>query len=164
VFVCNSEPRGHGLRLSNAQLMPLLRLHPVTPPQDRCPSLGFGAHSRWMGGIIQMRSSRQRKIVQAGDGFTWLLGTTVCLILIVCLISVAPSTILHARSPHALQHAATALASDAVPISSANGSGLCFSALPERAMWHRFLPSAHEKTSTVDAVLAMVRVWPSCQQ
>ena len=112
-----------------------------------------------------MRLSRQGKIVQAGDGFTWLIGTTVCLILIVCLISVAPSTIFHARSPHALQHVATALASDHVPISSANSSGLCFSALPERAMWHSFLPSGHEKTSTVDAVLAMVRVSPSqCAQ
>ena len=116
------------------------------------------------GGIIQVRSSRQGKIVQAGDGFTRLLGTTVCLILIVCLISVAPSTIFHARSPHALQHAATALASDPIPISSANSNGLCFSALPGRAMWHSFLPSGHEKTSTVDAVLAMVQVSPSCQQ
>jgi hypothetical protein len=154
----------HGLRLSNAQLMPLLRLYPVTPLQDPCPSLGFGAHSTWMGEIIQVRSSRPRKIVQCGDGFTWLLGTTVCLILIVCLISVAPSTIFHARSPHALQRAATALASDPVPISSANSSGLCFSSLPGRAMWHSFLPSGHEKTSTIDAVLAMLRVSPSCQQ
>jgi hypothetical protein len=107
-------------------------------------------------GMTQMRSCRQGEIAQGGDWFSWLLPTLLCLILIACLISLGLSTISHAV--HALQDAPTALASDPIPVSSANSSDLCFSSLPGRAMWHSFLPSGHEKTSNVEAVLAMVQV------
>jgi len=45
-----------------------------------------------------MQPSRQRTMAQGGDGFSWLIATTLCLILIVCLISAASSTSFRART------------------------------------------------------------------
>jgi hypothetical protein len=115
------------------------------------------------GGIIQMRSSRQRKIAQGGDVFSCLLPATLCLTLIACLVSVGLRTISHARAFHALQGAPTASASDPIRISSKNGSGVCFPSGSNRVTLPSFLQS-DEEASTLDAVLALVQISPRCRQ
>ena len=120
-------------------------------------------------GMVQMRSSRQRKIAQGGDWvswvswFSWLLPTLLCLILIVCLTSFELRTISHARAFRALQDAPTASTSDPIRISYENGS-VCFPSGSNRVTWSSFLQS-DEEASTSDAVLALVQISPRfCRQ
>src|SRR6266852_5006234 len=108
-----------------------------------------------------MRSSRQRKIAPGGDWFSWLLPTLLCLILIACLISFGLRTISHVRAFHA-QGAPTTLATDSIRISSENVSGVCFPSGSNRVAWPSFLQS-DEEGSTLDAVLALVRISPRCR-
>jgi len=73
------------------------------------------------------------------DGLSWLLTSTLSLIVIVCLVPVAH----HVR------------------VSSSN-SGQLLSSLPGKAMWQSFLRSGRKEPSSVeDAVLATVQVSPS---
>src|SRR5437660_10184335 len=100
-----------------------------------------------------MRSARQRKIAPRGDWFSWLLPTLLCLILIICLISVASSTSFHAHAIDALGGRTSCIGERSIPSSYENGSSLCFSSWPGRALWQRFVQSEHDNPSTVNAVL-----------
>jgi hypothetical protein len=110
-----------------------------------------------------MRSRRQRKTAPGEDWFSWLLPTLLCLILIASLTSVGLRTISRARAFHTVQPAPTASASDPIRISSANRSGVCFPSGSNRVAWPSFLQST-EEGSTLDAVLALVRISPRCRQ
>jgi len=103
---------------------------------------------------------QQRQSAHGGNGFSWLLTSTLSLFLIVGLISIGSSRASHARTFHDLQDAPAASESDPIRISSENASHLCISSWSDRALWQRFAQSEHVKPSTADAVLTS----PSCQQ
>ncbi len=100
------------------------------------------AHTELDEEIIQVRTNEQRKRVQGADGYTCLLATTGSLILIVCLISIAPSTISQASTVHFLQAAPTV------------------SSLPRRGDVAKF-PTQPVSEATGNAVLAVGPVSPS---
>jgi hypothetical protein len=83
-------------------------------------------------------SSHAKKVAQGVNGLIWVLATTACLILMVCLVSFTPHII----------------------IFSENGRGPQFSSLP-RILWHSFLRIGQEKPSRMDSAAITIEKVPS---